>query len=143
MEILNQYTLTELILILFGVGSAAMALLKIIDFFYDKLKRKFSKDKNTEDVTKQLEEKQKELDEKLSRVERSIHMLINSDKNDIKTWIVAKHRQLMLQQWVDAYDLDCIERRFADYSQEGGNSYVEDLIIDIRKLPKVQPATTN
>jgi hypothetical protein len=82
---------------------------------------------------------QKQQSEEINDLRRCVHILIDSDKNDIKAWIAEKYRKLMLQGWVDDYDLDCIERRFANYLQEGGNSYVEDLINDIRKLPKVSP----
>jgi hypothetical protein len=64
-------------------------------------------------------------------------MLIDSDKDDIKAFITREHHYFCYQKgWVDDYSLDCVERRYAHYEQEGGNSFVEDLMKDLRKLPK-------
>ena len=41
----------------------------------------------------------------------------------------------MAQEWIDDYSLDCIERRYKHYIDEGGNSFIGQLMIEIRKLP--------
>ena len=63
--------------------------------------------------------------------------MVESDKDDIKAWITEKHHFYCYEKrHIDDYSLDCIEKRYAHYQDEGGNSFVEDLMKDIRKLPK-------
>lgn len=59
--------------------------------------------------------------------------------NDIKAWITDKHHYFMGQGWIDIHSLECIEYRFKDYTVLGGNSFVEDLMRDIRSLPMHPP----
>ena len=35
--------------------------------------------------------------------------------------------------------MDCIEKRYGHYIQENGNSYVADLMQNLRSLPKQDP----
>ena len=64
-------------------------------------------------------------------------MLIKSDIDDIKSWIVEKYLFFFCKQgWVDEFSMDTINKRFADYDAEGGNSYIEGLVHQIRSLPR-------
>ena len=57
--------------------------------------------------------------------------------HDIKQFIVREYHYFVEQKkWIDDYSLDTILLRYADYKQEGGNSYIEMLIDEIKKLPK-------
>jgi hypothetical protein len=135
----NNYPIVDILLIVFLFALAVKEVLTLIDWFKNRQKSSIKKeDKETKD-NEEIAAVQKQQSEEINDLRRCVHILIDSDKNDIKAWIAEKYRKLMLQGWVDDYDLDCIERRFANYLQEGGNSYVEDLINDIRKLPKVSP----
>ena len=66
-----------------------------------------------------------------------VNLLIASDRDDIKSWITEKHHYYCYsQEWIDDYSLDCIEKRFAHYQDEGGNSFIAALMAEIRALPK-------
>jgi hypothetical protein len=45
----------------------------------------------------------------------------------------------MKKAWVDDFTMDTIEKRFADYLAEDGNSYVEGLVNELRALPHIPP----
>ena len=79
------------------------------------------------------------LDEKLEDITGSINLLIKSDRDDIKAYITEKYHHFIEQGWIDDYNLDCIEKRYGHYRKEGGNSFIEDLMGEIRKLPKRPP----
>lgn len=83
--------------------------------------------------------------EALDSLKESVHLLLASDKDDIKAWITEKHHYFVYElKYIDDYSLDCIEKRYAHYKDEGGNSFVADLMRDIRSLPKVnQPIVHN
>lgn len=76
---------------------------------------------------------------KVDKLEAQLTRLTESDMHDIKGWIVEKHHELMKKQWVDDFTIDTLEKRYADYVAEGGNSYVEGLMEDLRSLPHSPP----
>ena len=41
--------------------------------------------------------------------------------------------------YIDDFSLDCIEKRFKHYSDEGGNSFIENFMKDLRALPIQSP----
>lgn len=68
-------------------------------------------------------------------------MLIESDKEDIKAFITGQHHYFIYGKgWIDDYSMECLEKRFAIYEREHGNSFVEGLMNEIRALPKRPPA---
>lgn len=72
----------------------------------------------------------------------AVDMLIASDKDDIKAYITKEHHYFCYEKgYIDDYSLDCLERRYGHYKDEGGNSFAEDLMKDVRTLPKVSNAT--
>lgn len=78
-----------------------------------------------------------EMDARIDKLEKKINILINSDKDDIKAYIVDKHHHFCYdQRWIDDYSLDCLEKRYSHYTIEGGNSFIADLMSELRALPK-------
>ena len=76
---------------------------------------------------------------KVNKIENQLTRLTESDKHDIKGWIVEKHHYLIKKGWVDDFTMDTLERRYSDYVAEDGNSYVERLMEDLRSLPHFPP----
>ena len=53
-------------------------------------------------------------------------MLIESDKDDIKAYITREHHFFCYEQgWIDDFSLDCLEKRYAHYKIEGGNTFID------------------
>lgn len=76
------------------------------------------------------------VDERLENTENRLEDLTVSDMHDIRAWIVQMHRKFYLEQgWIDAFSSDVLESRYADYKKEGGNSFVEHLMEQLRTLP--------
>ena len=88
----------------------------------------------------QVEKNQDKNEKEFKRIIDALDTLIDSDKHDIKAYIIAAHREFMKLKSIDYYNLECIEKRFKIYEREGGNSYIKDLMEDLRKLPLVTPA---
>lgn len=103
------------------------------DFFSEKEKR-FEKKKA--EIYKRFDS----IENQMNLLQTQMKLLIDSDKDDIKSYIVDKHRQYCYyNKAIDDYTLDCLERRFEHYQKEGGNSYVENLMEDLRGLTKKPP----
>ena len=79
-----------------------------------------------------IQKHEKELDnikKVLNTLQDSINLLIESDKDDIKQSITKDHHYFCYQlKSIDDYSLDCIEKRFSHYEEEGGNSFVQVLM---------------
>ena len=150
-EILTQYSITEILVFLFVLIASIKTTLNSMEYLWERISKIFKKQQKNieqqEDFTKHVQESEKQIkelydlhtktEENLNRIIDSMQLLINSDKDDIKAWITEKHHYYCYEKkHIDDYSLDCIEKRYTHYRNEGGNSFVEDLMKDIRRLPK-------
>lgn len=153
-ELLTNYSLSEIIFFFIAAVIAIKELIQIIDWFKDRLKRYYDKDYHTQeehneiknkidslaDETKNVDKGFVDFDKALQKVNSKIEMLIESDKEDIKSFITSQHHHFVYDMgWIDDYSMECLEKRFAIYEQEHGNSFVEGLMNEIRALPKRPP----
>lgn len=151
-ELLEQYTITDILIFLFLFATGLKAILMLWDWFVDRLRKFFNKEVKVQQDKDELKEqvqqsisridavaqKQDELVTQLKSLQETVTLLVHSDKDDIKSWITKEHHFFCYEQkYIDDYSLDCIEKRFTHYKAEGGNSFVEDLMRDLRALPKV------
>ena len=87
-----------------------------------------------------LEKDQKKTDETLNILTKKIDMLINSDKDAIKSYITKEHHYFCYEVgWIDDFNMDCLERRYSHYADEGGNSFICGFMEQLRALPKHPP----
>ena len=150
-ELLAQYSLSQIFIFLFILGATLKTTITMIDWFWERISKIFKKQQaeteRQESFTEHIQKSEKQIkelydlhtktEENLDRILNSIQLLINSDKDDIKAWITEKHHYYCYEKkHIDDYSLDCIEKRYTHYRNEGGNSFVEDLMKDIRRLPK-------
>ena len=155
-ELFTKYSLTEIILFIFVFFTSLKGFFTLWDYFYDKIKRHFKEEteeeqdkidiaKHLADISAQIENinaqhtlDRQELIKKIDETNATISVLLASDKDDIKSWITEKHHYFCYEsKCIDYQSLDCIEKRYRHYVDEGGNSYVADLMNEIRALPKV------
>ena len=126
----------------------------LVIWFKDFFKTKFNDDmKNTVATKKQNEQickikediqilidNQEKIFEEIKLFKQQLEMIIESDKDDIKSWITEKHHFYCYERkWIDDYSMDCIEKRYGHYKDEGGNSFIEELMNELRNLPKTPP----
>lgn len=80
---------------------------------------------------------QKECTERLDKQQEILTLLTDSDRDDIKSWIVQQyHRFYEEKGWIDDFSMDSLEKRYACYQQEGGNSYITGMVKQLRTLPR-------
>ena len=151
MELLEQYTIPQIIAFIIGLVAMIKGAWDTIEYFKDKYKRKFNKDydvkiKETklENFYNKTQQRHEEIMAKIDKVSDSVDTLskrmdklTESDMHDIKQFIVKEYHYFAEQKGqIDDYSLDTILLRYADYKDEGGNSYIETLINELKKLPK-------
>lgn len=153
-ELFLNYTIEQLLILIIAL---LFAIKEAVTFFeWAKFHIETWVKKNN--ITNQLQEeinKEKQSIEELSKIQKNteleiqkmnkmINTLIDSDKDDIKAWITERHHYFYYEKkFIDDYSLDCIEKRYSHYQEEGGNSFIKDLMNDIRSLPKVVRDTKN
>ena len=150
-ELLSQYTIPQIILFIAALIFIVKGVQDTIDFFKNKYNQKFNKDYDAKTKEIRLEEfyemtgeqhkevmmEMEKVSESVNQLSQRIDKLTESDMHDIKQFIVREYHYFVEQKkWIDDYSLDTILLRYADYKQEGGNSYIEMLIDEIKKLPK-------
>lgn len=69
-----------------------------------------------------------------------IGILIDSDKEEIKSFIVKEHSKWTAKGFIDINSFQAIESRYDKYIKENGNTFVAGLMKDIRSLKKVSTA---
>lgn len=154
LELLGTYSLTQIVTFIVLLAIAVKEGITLVIWFKDFFKKKFNDDmKNTVATEKQNEqidkikediqiliENQEKVFEEIQLFKQQLEMIIESDKDDIKSWITEKHHFYCYERkWIDDYSMDCIEKRYGHYKDEGGNSFIEELMNELRGLPKTPP----
>lgn len=153
-ELFTTFSTGEIILFIVMLGIAVKEVVSFYDWAKKRLtfafnktareKKKFSElEKRVEVDAKKIDklfEEQERILNSLEKIDKDINTLIQSDKEDIKSFITDQHHKFCYEQkWIDDYSLDCLERRYARYKEEGGNSFIKDLMNELRALKKTPP----
>lgn len=147
-ELLARFELTDIIIMLTLLIVGAEKLIKAIDWFRARFRKSYDEEntlrEEVEDLNKFYEEKKvvdegfAKVNERIDKVCDLVDMLVESDKESIKAYITERHHFFVQElKWIDYHSMDCLERRFSIYEREHGNSFVEDLMNDLRQLPKM------
>lgn len=88
-----------------------------------------------------LEKNVELLTQMVTQQKTMIERLTKSDMLDIKSWIKVQHERYMAQGWIDSQALDLLCSRHEVYKEEGGNSWADCIVSDLKKLPHTPPVT--
>lgn len=153
-ELLQHYSLSDILMFIVFLALAVKSLISFFDWSHDRVKKAFNKEHEKiderEEIARRLQKgsevmtalktNQKITDQKLNDLSAKIDMLIDSDKDNIKSYITREHHYFCYQKgWIDDFSLDCLERRYQHYADEGGNSFIEGFMEELRALPKQMP----
>lgn len=154
--LLKAYSLQDILIFMVLLAIAIKGAISFFDWTKERLgrvyKKEYAETKTQEDLDaklqqesvaiQKLEKNQAEMMTAMEELSNKIDALIDSDKDDIKSFLVKEHHYFCYQRgWIDDYSLDCCEKRYKHYVQEGGNSFIEDMMNEIRNLPKQPPQT--
>ena len=150
-ELITNYSWSEIILFVIAFAAAIKGVVTFWDWGKDRLRKVYDKEDKIEEIKSLIVENTKQMNEfsniqaqtidEIQHLKENITNLTASDKDDIKAWITEKHHHFCYDiKYIDDYSLDCIEKRYAHYVDEGGNSFISKLMEEIRNLPKVSDA---
>lgn len=139
-QLFSQFNLGQILIIIVLLGLSAKGVVTFFDWVkvrLYKLSNKQLKSKKANEQIKNQEETINNLKKDVEKIQKSIDTLIESDKENIKAWITEKHHYYCYEKkYIDDYTLDCLEKRFTRYEAEGGNSFIHNLMDDLRDLPR-------
>lgn len=99
-------------------------------------------DNELKEQLKNYEEKMDNINRKLSTMDEKSTLLIESDKEGIKSYITDKYYQALSDGYVELHVLQTLEVRYEKYLQENGNTYVGKLMAGLRKMPNEKDQKT-
>ena len=141
-DLLTSYSIEQILLFLFLIAMAIKEGISLVNWFIDYFKKIFKKGEkgeNLEDKVSTLYDMQIQQEEKMNKMCDNINILMESDRDSIKSWIVEKHHHFCYEiKAIDYFSLESIERRYQHYKAEDGNSYVATLMEELEALPKIE-----
>ena len=151
-KLLTQYSVAELILLIIIILFAAKALNEVCSYFYNKFKQHFGiiNEKETweEDISKGLKnilqeieflkeqnnktyKHQKEMDAAIALVQERL-------QENTRSYLIDAHHKFCYEiHAIDDLNLQAMERRYLYYKTAGGNSFIDNLMDDVRALPRI------
>ena len=134
-ELITNYSWSEIILFVIAFAAAIKGVVTFWDWGKDRLRKVYDKEDKIEEIKSLIVENIKQMNEfsniqaqtinEIQHLKENITNLTASDKDDIKAWITEKHHHFCYDiKYIDDYSLDCIEKRYAHYVDEGGNSFI-------------------
>ena len=154
-DLLQHYSLSDIVFFIVFLAVAVKGFIIFFDWATARLKEHFNIEFKKDIEKKEQEQKmhqlkkaiqelrqsQKKQNEILQTLSHKIGMLIDSDRDDIKAFITEKHHFYCYQQgWIDDFNMECLEKRYGHYEDEGGNSFIGGFMKQLRRLPKQPPS---
>lgn len=143
LEALKSLGLTNIVIIILILLFGIKELLELIDFFKGRNKQAFQSVKEEEeikqlikDTAEKLTDIQEHFDDVVEEHNKTLKMLVASDRDDIKGYITEKFHYFTELGYIDDFSMEVLERRFEHYIAEGGNSFIEAMMNQLRALPR-------
>ena len=139
-QLFQGYSVQEIIVFIIILALGVKNLINFIDWARKRTHQAVAsadKPNKLEEIANKHEQELFEIRGQLKNLEQSIALLTESDKDDIKHAITKDHHYFCYKlKSIDDYSLDCIQKRYSHYKDEGGNSFIESLMQDLRALPR-------
>ena len=138
-ELFSRYSISEIILFITCLALATKAFIEFVDWARKRARQAVKEAEAPAELQQQVNKQGTELNnikKQLNDIKQQINLLILSDRDDIKQSITKDHHYFCYKlKSIDDYSLDCIEKRYSHYKDEGGNSFVATLMQELRALP--------
>lgn len=150
-ELFSSYGFGEIATFIVTIALATKGFVTFWDWAVNRLKQIFNKQNDREKEVDSQNEKiahneqaivslinqYSSLEDKLDKLGDRLDILMQSDKDGIKAFITEKHHYYCYEKkYIDDFNLDCLEKRYAHYVDEGGNSFIKGFMEELRALPR-------
>lgn len=150
--IFTQYSFQELVLLIIIVLFALKAFNEVVAYFYTKIKNYFgiqnNKEQWEENVSESLDEIKKEIQtlrdqnikthQRQEEIDQSISLVQERLQENTRSYLIDAHHKFCYDiRAIDDLNLQAMERHYLYYKTAGGNSFVDNLMDEVRNLPKI------
>lgn len=151
LQLLSSYSFSEIVCFVVALSLAVKGFITFLDWVKEKAtlvyKKHYKQDiakinqktreEEEDEIINHIKTEQAEIRNSIAELTEKTNLLLESDKDDIKSFITKEHHYFCYEQkWIDDYSLDCCEKRYAHYRAEKGNSFIESFMEELRALPK-------
>lgn len=116
---------------------------KRLDELFESIEKTREENKKSDKILQeQLDKNEKtmmELSNQVEVIDNKTNLLIESDKEGIKTTISNEYYRAIKQGYIEIYILQSLEAIYEKYLQENGNTFIGGLMSELRELPHQQP----
>lgn len=141
-KLFSTFSITEIVMFIILLAIAIKGFVTFFDWAKERLSKKFKKDGKQDQIEESVKKylnRQEKMEDQLNSIANKIELLVLSDKEDIKSYITECHSRFCKVGWIDNYHKEILEKRFAYYKEEGGNSFILGFMEDLRELPNKPP----
>lgn len=136
-SLLNAFDLKTIILVLFLTAVGIKELIELYHYFHNKIYGRYEKQDNQNDTIENLTTTLGSVLQQVKDINKKINMLQASDRDAMKSWIVTLyHKYKENPKQLGSMQMDLLERRYRHYKDQGGNSYIDQLMEDLRAIYK-------
>ena len=148
----SHLTTEQVILLVVALILIIKTVWSAVEWIWKKIKNQFDinteKDKWEKNITASLEKLNKKIDvleqqnqkthEEQEAIKDSLSLVQERLQENTRSFLIDAHHKFCYQ-WkaIDDINLQSIERRYLYYKTAGGNSFIDNLIDEIRALPRV------
>lgn len=148
----THYTLQELAIMIIGLLLAGQGIWRLIDFYYEKYQIHIGKKINKEEWEKNLADSVDSMGKKIDKLyaqnkethirqdktEQALSVLQERMQENTRSFLIDAHNRFCYQlKKIDDLNLQSIERRYLYYKTAGGDTFIDQLMVDIRALPRI------
>lgn len=141
--LLQMYSLEQIIIFIVMLSLAVKGCINFLDWLSVRLKVHVENIQKPERLEEHLEihsQAIEDIQNAIKNLQHTMNILIESDRDAIKTFITRQHHYFSYQKkWIDDYSLNCIEKRYEHYKDQGGNSFIGTFMEELRALPRKPP----
>ena len=136
-NLLETFDLKTIIFVFFMTAVAVKELIQLYQYFRGKIYGRYEKQDNRKEIIDSMEKSMQSILSKVEEISKKLTLLQESDRDSIKSWIVMLyHKYKEDDTELDSMQMDLLERRYQHYKDQGGNSYIDELMEELRSIYK-------
>lgn len=152
-QLFAQYSIESILLLLIMLGVSVKFIGELCEYFYNKMKKYFADEASQVKENESLSESIRQIDSKVTAVKDSIEkqqeiiamlqeqsqLTVERMQENERSYIIDKHHYFCYEVgMIDDMNLQSLERRYVYYKAQGGNSFIDGLMREIRALPRTR-----
>lgn len=152
-QLFAQYSIESILLLLIMLGVSVKFIGELCEYFYNKMKKYFADESSQDKRNESLSESIRQIDSKVTAVKDSIEkqqeiismlqeqsqLTVERMQENERSYIIDKHHYFCYEVgMIDDMNLQSLERRYVYYKAQGGNSFIDGLMNEIRALPRTR-----